>query len=117
MVPRFDLVLSYWLFAWYLAFMSGLVPYNPKLFLILGLLVNTVQLFFVKDPTTFVFVNVFIKVVPVLSLLHTTTTRRDTGAGLVFVAVYLVWVLLNRESVFKQRTPLTDYVHKEITHK
>ena len=117
MVPRFDLVLSYWLFAWYLAFMSGLVPYNPKLFLILGLLVNTVQLFFVKDPTTFVFINVFVKIIPVATLLHTTTTRRDTRAGLVFVAAYLVWVLLNREPVLNQRTPLTDYLNKEINHK
>ena len=109
---RLDFVLSYWLFAWYLAFMAGLVPYNPKLFLMLGLAINTVQLFFVKDPVLFLCINLFIKVIPVLTLMHTRTTWIDTRAGLILGAVYLAWIFVNHEPVFKQRTPLTDHLRK-----
>ena len=35
---RFDLILSYWIFAWFLLYLYDVVPYSPHLALILALL-------------------------------------------------------------------------------
>ena len=43
---RFDLVYSYWIFAWYLLYIFKIIPYNPKLVLIIGVVENFLGLIF-----------------------------------------------------------------------
>jgi hypothetical protein len=41
---RFDLVFSYWIFAWYLLYMAKIIKYSPKLVIVLGIIENTALL-------------------------------------------------------------------------
>ena len=68
---RFDLVISYWIFAWFLLHMAGLIRASPKLALCLGLAGNTVQfgaMYYYGHKSfalfLFIFINLFFKVIP-----------------------------------------------------
>lgn len=112
MTQRFDFVFSYWMFAWYVVYMVGLVPFNPLLFMILAGVGNIFEVFLVKlkDPKMFFIVNFFIKILPIVSLIRTPTKLVDIQAGFVFFFMYLGWMVLNRQDWLKVRTPLTDFI-------
>lgn len=114
MTPRFDFVLSYWVFAWWVLYYLGVVPFNPRLFLLVGLVENIIQFFVFtpKNAQLFLLINVFIKVVPLILVWNTVTTRRDVVFGLFLLLVYLAWLKLNQEYVFKFRTPMMDFLRK-----
>jgi hypothetical protein len=111
-MQRFDFVFSYWMFAWYVAYMVGLVPYNPSLFIILGGVVNLAEFFTdkIKNPRLFILVNIFIKVLPIVSLIRTPVRPVDIQAGFVYFATYLGWMFINKEDWLKVRTPFTDFI-------
>jgi len=113
MFPRLDFIFSYWTFAWFIAFIIGIVPYNPKWFLVAGVIENVLLLVFtnVKHPLLFLLVNFFIKVLPLIAVWNTPTYSRDITAGLVLFIMYIAWMGLNNESIFKVRTPVTDYIY------
>jgi hypothetical protein len=112
MINRFDYVFSYWMFAWYIMFMVNLVPYNPFPFLVVAGLFNLSQLLLgnIQDKTMFVIINIFIKVLPLLSLLKVPVRQVDIQAGFVYLFMYLVWMFINKEDWLKTRTPLTDFI-------
>ena len=90
MNPRFDLVFSYWIFVWYLLYIFKVTSYNPKLYLLLGLIENLAYLFlmiYYKNSllyiSLFIFINVFIKVIPFMSLQNTDYNSKDAVAGVI----------------------------------
>ena len=111
-MQRFDFVFSYWMFVWYVAYMVGLVPYNPSLFIILGGVVNVAEFFTVKikDPRLFILVNFFIKVLPIVSLIRVPVRLVDIKFGLLYFLTYLGWMFINKEDWLQVRTPLTDFI-------
>ncbi len=112
MTQRFDFVFSYWMFAWYIVYMLSLVPYNPLPFMILAGVGNMFEVFLVKlkDPRMFFIVNLFIKILPIVSLIRTPVKLVDIQAGFVFFFAYLLWMFINRQDWMKVRTPLTDFI-------
>jgi hypothetical protein len=66
---RFDLVISYWIFAWFVLHMAGWIRASPKLALVIGLVANvfifTVMVVY-KNPNALYFapINIAIKAVP-----------------------------------------------------
>lgn len=100
---RFDLVFSYWIFAWYLLYEMGVVLYNPAIALIIGLLENAVLLCAmiywknsIRHILEFIIINTFIKVIPLWTLRH---TRMDWYTGLVstivLFGIYVCWLIFN----------------------
>jgi hypothetical protein len=103
---RMDLILSYWLFLWWILYEMGIVSDNPKFMLIIGLIVNGMMLMrkiVVGSQTIvpFVIVNMVIKVIPLMMLMSTTIMRTDVEASVIVVLLYIVWVLLNIETVVR----------------
>ena len=100
------------MFVWYILFIVNLVPYNPFPFLIVAGLFNMYQLLLgnIQDKTMFVIVNIFIKVLPILSLLKVPVRQVDIQAGFVYLFMYLTWMFINKEDWLKARTPLTDFI-------
>ena len=115
-MQRFDYVFSYWLFVWYLVYESGLVPFNPLPFLTISAIVNLIQLLsgLTKNPGLFILINIFIKVIPIYSLLKVPVRWVDIYAGVAYLFAYLSWMYLNRENVLKARTPLTDFIKEKF---
>jgi hypothetical protein len=114
MTPRFDFVASYWLFTWWVLYYFGVLPFNPKLFLILGTLENALGIFILpKEKLPFyIVINFFIKVLPLILVWNTVTTKRDIAFGVILGLVYLTWLKLNQEDVFRMRTPMMDFLRK-----
>jgi hypothetical protein len=94
---RFDLVLSYWIFAWFLLHMAGLIRASPKLALCVGLAENILQLcvmfFYGADYVAgFVAINVFIKVLPLYIVWRERIRWREDLENLgILVAAYLLY--------------------------
>jgi len=103
---RFDLVFSYWIFAWYLCYMARLTKYSPKLAIGLGIIENTMLLasmiLFGSNFRTifyFVFINTFIKLVPFYTLRNETMKIKDLLPTAGLFLVYICWVYLNKEDL------------------
>jgi hypothetical protein len=100
------------MFAWYVAYMLRVTTFNPFPFLVVAGIVNLIGLLRgrVKDPRMFVIVNLFIKVLPIVSLLKVPVRPVDIQAGFVYFFMYLGWMFVNKEDWMKVRTPLTDFI-------
>lgn len=105
-VIRLDLILSYWLFFWWILYELKIVKSNPKLFLLIGFVVNLIMLArkIVKRSRTvvpFIIINTIIKVIPLIALMNTVITPNDVSASLTVAVIYLFWVLINIDTVIK----------------
>ena len=116
-MKRFDYVFSYWLFMWYLMYELVLVPFNPLPFILVSGVVNLFQLLSgnVKNIGLFIIINIFIKVIPIYSLLKVPVRTNDIKAGFVYLFVYLLWMYMNKEDFLKMQTPLTDFIKHKFT--
>lgn len=87
----------------------GILIDNPKLFLLIGLIVNLMMLFVKvmrgsKTVLSFIIVNTVIKVIPLLFLMRTTISARDVESSLIVLILYVVWVIINMETVVRYMT-------------
>jgi hypothetical protein len=116
---RLDLIFTYWVFAWYLAYMANLTSYNPKLALILGIAINTLIAIAVlvnggkiSSIFSFLFVNILLKGIPLYTIYNTKITEKDVYALEGIFAIYLIWVHINIKSV----TGITKNIYESILH-
>ena len=99
---RFDLVFSYWILAFYILHVIGLVSSSPKLLLIIGMVENTFLLlsFIFQQKSaqriaSFIGINICIKVIPFVTVMHETIKwRHDLGLAIALYAVYVVYAEL-----------------------
>jgi len=103
---RFDLVFSYWIFAWYLLYMAKIVNYKPKLAILLGIIDNTIMLIGMilygsnfRTILSFITINVFIKLLPYYSLRHETIRISDWKPTIILFLIYCFWLYLNKENL------------------
>lgn len=103
---RFDLVFSYWIFAWYLLYMLKFVKYNPKFAIMIGILENIVLLIFMslnganrRTIGYFILVNTFIKVLPFYTVRDDTIKVKDIQVTLMLFIIYIGWIFLNNQSL------------------
>ena len=101
----FDLF-SYWIVVWYVLYMVGMIPYNPKFALTVGLLENVILLFtmiYYKNKwvniVLFCTVVFFIKGVPLWTLRHTSYTKQQVLETFVLFMVYASYLVLNGKPV------------------
>ena len=104
MIPRLDLAFSYWIFAWYLLYIFKIIKYNPLCFLIIALIENIIHLsliiYYKNSPLyifLFIFINLFIKVLPIWTLKNTTFNYDDIGAGIILFFIYIGWMKFNNK--------------------
>lgn len=106
MTIRFDYVFSYWIFAWYVLYEIGIVEYNPKFALTIGIIENILVLLFMiycKNSLIYIFlfciVNFVIKVIPLWRLRNTNYYQDDIIASFMLFIIYLFWLLFNRINI------------------
>jgi len=103
---RFDLVFSYWIFAWYLLYILNFTKYSPKFAVMIGILENVVLLIFMslnganrRTIGYFILVNTFIKLLPFYTLRHDTIRVKDIQATVILAIIYVGWIFLNNQSI------------------
>ena len=127
--PRFDFIFSYWIFIWFIAYKLHVTTYNPKLFLIGAFLENLLYLslmIYYHNSLLyiglFLLINFFIKVVPLFLIWKTTThLTSDMGFGLCLIALYFIWMALNKVNLkksfissyngIKNNHPVTPFIY------
>jgi hypothetical protein len=99
---RFDLVFSYWIFAWYVLYALGVTTFIPKIALIVGIIHNTgllLSMFYYKNDwihiATFCFINLCIKVIPLWTVRNEPYRWKDFYALVVYYMMHLVWLFIN----------------------
>lgn len=104
MIPRFDLTYSYWIYVWYLLYIFHIISYNPKLFIIIALFLNSIYIFFMiyyKNYLLYIFlfiiVNLIIKVIPLWTIRNTSVNLKDIIAGSCLYMIYLWWLWINND--------------------
>jgi hypothetical protein len=128
MIARFDFVLSYWIFAWFLLYYYKYVTYNPLLLLIVAGIENVVLLslmIYYKNPLftilLFIIINTFIKIIPIYLLRNTKVTLCDIKSYVVVFLIYLIWMYLNKKDPIEFQNKTLDSIKNKrfdapITH-
>ena len=94
---RFDLVVSYWIFAWFLLHMAGWIQASPKLALIVGLLANVaifVIMLIYANPNATIFapIQIVIKAIPLWFVWRERIRWREDGTNLaILLALFVAW--------------------------
>jgi hypothetical protein len=108
MTERYDFVFSYWIFAWFILFELKLVAYNPKIALIVGLIINCLQFMFmvywlnsIFGIISFFVINLFIKIIPLYLIFNTKTSSIDIYAMIGLFFIYLLWLYVNNIDFYK----------------
>jgi len=117
---RADYIPSNWIFLWYVLYIFGILQYNPKLALLLGVLFNVVTLstmVYYKAHfqnilflASFVF---FLKGIPLWTLRNTTIQSKDVYATILFLVVYVGWILLEGKTTEVYRA-LEGLLHNKL---
>lgn len=104
---RFDLVFSYWIYAWYLLYAFNIYTiYSPKFALLLGLIENIIMLVLMLLYGTsketifyFILINTLIKGLPLYYLRHQAIHLKDIYfTGGLFV-LFIIWLHINKQSL------------------
>jgi hypothetical protein len=106
MNPRFDLVLSYWIFVWFILYIYDIVPYSPKLALVLALLIEVVVFgLMLLNGISKHFIGVFIIIQILLKIIPLYILRNETIDYLpqlfymgVLLILYALWLLSNKQN-------------------
>jgi hypothetical protein len=103
---RFDFVFSYWIFAWYLLYMAKIVQPSPKLVILLGIIENTALLLGMilygsnlRTISSFILINIFIKLLPYYSLRQEKIKSSDWKPTVIVFLLYCCWLYFNKEDL------------------
>lgn len=103
---RFDLILSYWIFAWFILYIYNIIPYSPHFTLVLALLFECVVfiLMIIKNTSKyyialFIIITILIKVIPLYILRNETIDYLPQLFYMgVLITIYAIWLLLNKQN-------------------
>ena len=132
MALRPDFIFSYWIFVWYILYIFGILPYNPKLAILLAISINIIMfvlMIYYKTRILYIFnfilINFFIKILPYYTLIREKIYIQDLKPLAIIFIVYSVWLYMNdlyvlkyQETIFKavvynkNNTPLMNLLTK-----
>ena len=112
---RFDFIFSYWILAWYVAYMVKFTDYIPKFVLIVGILENLVVLFYMirfgsnfRTISRYMGVNAVIKVLPLYTVRNDPIRIKDIVATAVYFLIFTGWLYVNEESLTGNYNKIID---------
>ena len=112
---RPDLIFSYWVFVWWLAYMYKLTHFNPRFAIMLGIIENIFMVGLMKYVGTpskyiifFLVMFVVMKGVPYYTVQNTHILKKDVLFTFALFALYLFWCWLNHFSIYNVITSITS---------
>jgi hypothetical protein len=120
---RFDLVFSYWIFAWFLLYWFRVITYSPKLAMCLSILENAVLLgimiFLLKSSMEtvikFLMINSFIKAIPLYAVWSDKINwTQDFIRIIILFGIYAIWLFINSSSIVEGENEILQHsTHKK----
>jgi len=104
---RPDYIFSIWIFVWYILYELSIIKYNPKIWLIISLIIIIhyilLLIYYKRFYMLFIFVivNFIIKVLPILSLYNTKIVLKYFIFGIFLFIIYNFWLLYNNYNAIK----------------
>ena len=102
---RPDFIFSYWIFVWYLLYISKIVTYNPKIFLFLGVIEGMIVfcILLTKIPLSsvikyFIVISV-IKFIPYFTIRNRVIHYNDIVFSLFLFVIYHIWLFVNEKNM------------------
>ncbi len=103
---RLDFILSYWIFAWFILYLTGIVKTAPNILILLGIIVNLGELIYLiysrasaYNITKFTIINLFLKLIPLVFIWNNTITTFEIKLTIVVLISYLLWIYINNVSI------------------
>jgi hypothetical protein len=97
---RPDYIFSYWIFAWYLLYITGWVTPNPKFAIYIAIFENLIiflSMIYLKTNLKkviyFLIMVILIKLIPLWTLRNTKIKEKDIYATLGVVLMYVGWII------------------------
>ena len=118
---RFDLLFSYWIFAWYLLYIFKFVDASPKLALILGIIENLALLYSMifiqsqplKSVLLFIIINTCFKVIPLYTLSNEKINiEKDVQNTTIVFTIFIIWLFIVNRNIKKVRENLLQLFSK-----
>jgi hypothetical protein len=105
---RPDLIFSHWILIWYVLYIIGIVPYNPKYLFILGIALTVFQLgmmvLYHKSFSyifAFILANLLMKGLPLYTIYTRKTTDMDAIVMMSSVVLYAIWLKINNKNLYR----------------
>lgn len=109
-----DRFLSIWIFLYTLAYLSGIVPYNPVILISIALTFFVISLFVIVPRlnersllTYYITINTLFKIFPLLFIINRKITVSDIIFTVYFVLIYVVYMIIVKDDVV---CIYTDYI-------
>jgi hypothetical protein len=139
MVPKeaeFEYTFSYWIFAWFLLYYFKFTNYNPKIWLIIAIIINIYNKIFGNYKINYlriillIIITFFIKILPLYLLRNTKYKFIDFIAGIVLILIFFLFMFFrlgsiqnikkyfknldDAEKLNKPSTPLIAFIESHI---
>ena len=122
-IIRTDLLFSYWIFAWAILYFVNIVTIAPKFLIIIALLevVYALYIAFTKKYSVYssirlIFMNFWIKVVPLYYLRDISITMEELYYSLILFIIYLIWLYFNNQTFYNvYNTVINIKNYKDVT--
>jgi hypothetical protein len=105
-LQRIDFIFSYWIFSWYLLYITNTIEYSPKFILLLGIIENIILLFFITQNGStietiikFILINTVIKIVPYYTIRNDKIKDKDILVSCVIFIIYNIWLYINNTTI------------------
>jgi hypothetical protein len=109
-----DRFLSIWIFLYTLAYLLGIVPYNPVILISIALTFFVISLFVIVPRlnersllTYYITINTLFKIFPLLFIINRKITNSDIIFTVYFVLIYVVYMLIVKDDIV---CIYTDYI-------
>ena len=105
--PTFEFTFSYWIFVWFLIYYFGFTKYNPKIWLMIALIIKIVPYLIGLRKNNngylliiyYMIINFFIKIIPLYLLRNTVSNLKDFIAGIVLLILFFLWLFIRMGSI------------------
>ena len=107
---RFDLIFSYWVFAWYILYITSIVDFSPKFAIYIALIASIwlmgIMAYYntdIFDTTIFIILIFIMKLIPLFTLRKESVKLRDVYTFIIIFAIYEIYIQCNGWTFRKQR--------------
>lgn len=103
-----DLLFSNWIFIWFILYLFYIIPYSPKLIILLGfgVIFFMVIYLYIKNASKysllkFLMLNIIMKAIPLIVLYNIPITKNDYYFSITIFILYMIWLDVNDTNIFK----------------
>lgn len=130
---RLDFIFSYWIYAWYILFIIGIIPYNPGIILFVGfcfIIIETMYLLYYGanryNVQKYLTINIILKIMPLLILWwqnKLSVKPDDIYFTIGLFILYIIYLQLNGTHIVEVYNEIVksyykdDYKEKTIVSK